>query len=566
MNNLNQFVLRRTLLAGAACVGIGFAGAAFASSLSESEPQAKFAVGMTTNFVRDFSKPFDTWGRKYKTEEYKSWLDDVDASGTPRTTVTNIYYPTAMSNGTAAGRGETLLPSALPAAAEGTQISVADIFQGDQKFTEYTFQGFPGNEFAFQGLLVEGIYQAYEGAPVADGSFPLVIMVHGLGSSVHAWASAAEYLAAQGYVVVTVAMTSDSAASPVFHDPASLWAEGKSQEEIYAAYGLRSGNTDSTVFRNFFGFLYQYDGPLLFESLPDPSLLTPTPEGALRSGQLMADLFDQRIEDVARVIAEMKYLNAPEVECRVGLEVENSPEDLCGFFAGRIDVDNIGVMGHSLGSMTAQASAAFLEDVDTAVGFNNGMPRLWEPYGGFPGDPVDGRPAGVPKPFLQIIGSDDFFVHYVFRDIHGNLYRAAGGDPDDNYPLADEQPWPTDDNPQPVARSAYNRATDDKMLLMFRDQGHGHATDDEPGVFSPGYEHEGLRLPATPDGAPEPYRVLGWIKDGGMDVYLPHVMRHYFLTHWFDWTLKGDEQARAALLDHPYTNGVEQLLETGVSQ
>ena len=223
-------------------------------------------------------------------------------------------------------------------------------------------------------------------------------------------------------------------------------------------------------------------------------------------------------------------------------------------------------MGHSLGSMTAQASAAFLGDVDTAVGFNNGMPRLWEPYGGIPGNPVDGRPAGVPKPFLQVIGSDDFFVHNVFRGIHGNLYRAAGGDPNDNYPLADEQPWPTDDNPQPVARSAYNRATDDKMLLMFRDLGHDHAADDWPGVFTPGYEHEGLRLPTTPDGAPEPYRVLGWIKDGGMDVYLPHLMRHYFLTHWFDWTLKGDGQARAALLNHPYTNGVQQLQETGVSQ
>ena len=104
------------------------------------------------------------------------------------------------------------------------------------------------------------------------------------------------------------------------------------------------------------------------------------------------------------------------------------------------------------------------------------------------------------------------------------------------------------------------------MLVMFRDQGHGHATDDEAGVFTPGHVHDGLRLPATPDGAPEPYRVMGCISDGGMDLYMPHLMRSYFLTHWFDWTLKGDERARAALLDHPYTNGVQQLLETGVSQ
>ena len=435
MIDANQSILRQTLLAGVACVGISFSGAAFAGSLSESEPQAKFAVGMTTNFVRDFSKPFDAWGRKYKTEEYKSWLDGVDASGTPRTTVTNIYYPTAMLDAPAAGRGEMTLPGALPAAAEGTQISVADVFQGDQNFAE----------LAFRGNLVEGIYQAHKDAPVADGSFPLVIMVHGLGGSVHTWASAAEYLAAQGYVVVTVALTSESAASPVFHDPASLWADGKSPAEIASAYRLRAGNSFSIVFRNFFGFLYQYNDPVSsFGNLPDPSLLDPTHEGALRSGQMMADLFDQRVEDVARVIAEMKYLNAPELECRVGLEVENSPEDLCGFFAGHIDVDKIGVMGHSLGSMTAQASAAFLGDVDTAVGFNNGMPRLWEPYGGIPGNPLDGRPAGVPKPFLQVIGSDDFFIHNVFHRIHGNLYRAAGGDPADRaiaFKIRHRVPW-----------------------------------------------------------------------------------------------------------------------------
>ncbi len=547
--------LHHSLMAGVAGLALTAAGAAAADSLADAEPQAEYAVGVATNFVRDFGKPFDAWGRKYKSEEYKAWLDEVDASGTPRTTVTNIYYPTAKGDGVAGGRADTTLPSPLPAAAAGDQVSVADIFLGDQGFAE----------MAFREGVVEDIYQAHKDAPIADGKFPLVIMVHGLGGSVHTWASAAEYLAAQGYIVVTVALTSESAASPVFHDPDSLWAKDKSPEEIIQAYQLRAGNSFGTVFANFFKFLYQYEEPVSFGQMPDPSLLTPTPEGALRSGQLMADLFDQRVEDVARVIAEMKFLNAPETECKVGLELENSSEPLCGFFTDHIDVEKIGVMGHSLGSMTAQASASFLGDVDTAVGFNNGMPRLWEPYGGIPGNPVDDKPAGVPKPFLQVIGSDDFFVHNVFRGVHGNLYGAAGGNPNDNYPLADEQPWPTDDNPQPVARSAFNRATAEKMLVMFRDQGHGHTTDDEGGVFTPGHEHQGLRLPATPDGAPEPYQVMGWIKDGDNDVYLPHLMRNYYLANWFDWTLKGDEEARAALVDHPFDQGVQQVLEEGVS-
>ncbi|SPJ30953.1 alpha/beta hydrolase [Falsiruegeria mediterranea] len=559
--SLPQSLHRRLMagVAGLAFCAVGTVGAAAADGLNNAEAEPKYAVGVAANFVRDFSKPFDAWGRKYKSDEYRAWLDEVDASGTPRTTVTRIYYPTAKGQGVAKGRAATTVPSPLPAAAEGEQISVAGLFLGDQDFAEMAFSTYGPQP------VVEGIYQAYENAPVAEGAFPLIVMVHGLGGSIHTWASAAEYLAAQGYIVVTVALTSESGASPVFHDPDSAWAKGKSLDEIIGAYQLRVANSYSTVFANFFKYLYQFEGPVSFENMPDPSDLTPTPEGALRSGQLMADLFNQRVEDVASVIAEMKFLNAPKTECEVGLVQAGSSEPLCGMFTEHVDVEHVGVMGHSLGSMTAQAAAAFLGDVDTAVGFNNGMPRLWEPYGGIPCNPEEGRPAGVQKPFLQVIGSDDFFVHNVFRGIHGNLYRAAGGDPADNYPLADEQPWPTKDNPQPVARSAFNRATAEKMLVMFRDQGHGHTTDDQEGAFTPGHPLQGMRLPSTPDAAPEPYQIMGWIKDGKNDVYLPHLMRNYYLTNWFDWTLKGDEQARAALVNHPFDQGVQHLLEEGVS-
>lgn len=82
----------------------------------------------------------------------------------------------------------------------------------------------------------------------------------------------------------------------------------------------------------------------------------------------------------------------------------------------------------------AQAAAGFYEDVDTALGFNSGMPRMW-PRGGFPGDPSDGLPAEVSKPFLMIISSNDDFVHMVFRRIHWQMFKAAGGDPRENYPL-----------------------------------------------------------------------------------------------------------------------------------
>lgn len=517
--------------------------------------RAEFAVGVVPNFVRDFSQPFDAWGMKYKSDDYRAFLAEMAAKGVPHTTFTHIYYPAVKGKGVVSNRAATTIPAPLPAAASGLQMTPADMFAGSKAMAGMAYQDWSSNP-----------YQAFIDAPIADGQFPLIILVHGLGGSVHTFASAAEYFASQGYIVVTVSLTSESAASPFAEDPSSP-AFGLSDEEKQRIYGLRQQEGGASVFANFMRLLFGYDKPLPTDGeMPPISELVAQPDGAARSGQSQADLFEQRVADVARVIAEMKYLNESEALCSAALEHSGYTKPLCGRFAGRIDVSNIGVMGHSLGSMTAQAAAAFYEDVDAVVGFNNGMPRMWEPWGGLPGDPVDGLPAGVSKPFLLVIGSDDDFVHNVFRRIHWQLFEAAGGDPTQNYPLELEQPWPTADNPQPVARATYERATAEKMLLVFRDQSHISAIDDEKDHFEPGAAIQGNRVPLSPSLVqPENYEILGWIKDGDYDVYLPHLMRNYFAVNWFDWILKGDESARGRLTDHPFDHGVQAMMQRGVS-
>ena len=527
-----------------------------AAELARAEPVAKYAVGIATNFVRDFSKPFDSWGRKYKSDTYRAWLDEVDALGVPRTTVTKIYYPSPKGEGLSEHGLENVVPSKLPAATEGREIEVSDLYFGKRVLAEMAFSA---------GPVIDDIYMAHEDAPLAEGKFPLVIMVHGLGGSLNTWASAAEHLTAQGYIVVTIALTSDSALAPVFEDEESAWVDQATTEEILEAYALRAENSFSTIFRNWYAMLFDYHEAIEFGAWPDPTTLkTATKEGARRVGQLMADLFDQRVEDVARVITEMKYLNESQLDCEVGLVTAKNPEPLCGFLAGAIDVGKIGIMGHSLGSMTAQASAAFNGDVDTAVGFNNGLPRSWEPYGGLPGDPSESIPAGIGKPFLQIIGSDDFFIHNVFRQVLWTSIEESGGDPRDHWLLEAELIWPNDDNPQPEALSAYNRASAEKMLVVFRDEDHSTAVDDWPGVYEPGRTMRGMRLPSSPETEPVEYEILGWIRDSDKDVYLPHLMRNYFLANWFNWTLKGNEDAREGLTDHPFDHGVLSLRSEGI--
>ncbi len=519
-------------------------------SLSDAYTPGPYAVGVKMNFVKDFSRPFDTWGAQYKNAAYRELLAKIDASDEPSTVVTNIYYPSPPS-ATRVRRPENLRPAALWAATSGKRQTTTDMFKGNKKLTKI-----------MSGNLGLHKYQSHVDASLAAGRFPLVVMIHGLGGGLRTWNHAAEYLASHGYIVVTLAYSSDSMDTPVFEDPNSFFAKTINDEERMDAYKLRSSETGTTVFRNFFKYLYGLNKDIVHEGdIPDPATLKARKGGGLEATKMMANLFEQRTEDLNAVIQEMKILSSPAQFCRTTLEKKGIQKNICGFFAGALDVDHIGVMGHSLGAITTQSALTFLPDVDTAIAFNNGLSKRWEPYGGFPNTSEIGLPDGVPKAFLIVIGSDDYFVHMVFRDIHLKWFEEAGGNINETYPLAIEQVWPTEDNPQPIARAAYERAQGAKALIMFRDQGHSAATDDEFNPEKPGITITGRRIPLDRNiTEPKTYTIAPWIKEGNHDVFLPHQMRNYFITAWFDWQLKGNEAAKVILLNHPFENSVKQYL------
>ncbi len=56
------------------------------------------------------------------------------------------------------------------------------------------------------------------------------------------------------------------------------------------------------------------------------------------------------------------------------------------------------------------------------------------------------------------------------------------------------------------------------------------------------------------------YEQLGWIEKEGKQVYLPHHMRNYFMTTWFNWQLKGDKSQKEKLLNHPFDDSVKKIL------
>ncbi len=510
----------------------------------ESEP-VKYAAGVKSYFFHNEDANFDDWGKKYKSDQYRELLSKIEAAGDVRSIHTNIYYPANKSDQRASGLN--IVPAPLFAAQDGQLATDVDFYEGNAELPR-SLEAHHGMENPSGNKIIQR--QSYKDASIADGQFPLVVMIHGLGGGHNTWNRAAEFMAANGYIVATIAYTSDSGTTPVFEDPASNYAKTRTPEELLQDYRLvHSGST--AVFKGFFRFLYneESDPDRGVQGFPDISKLNAVRGGGVKATRMMGDLFEQRTEDLATVIRSISELNEQD-----------------SFFKNRIDVSNIGVMGHSLGSITTQSALVNIPEVKTAVAFNNGLPRSWEPYGGFPDKSGDAsKPDGVPKDILFVIGSDDNFVHMVFKEIFFKWYADAGGNIQETMPLPAEQVWPTEYNPQPVAKSSYERAMARKMMIMFKDQGHASAVDDA--TYTPGEKLVGQRVPLGRNQNSfdaEKYNTLGWIEQDGKQVYFPYVMRNYFIKAWFDWQLKGQQNQKEKLIDHPFDVGVKEMLHSGI--
>ena len=494
------------LVAGAVGMALFTANIVAAGPLAESELKAKYAVGIASGFIHDHTRPFDVWGEKYGSPKYQELLKQVNGAGVPATIPIHVFYPTPPSEKFAPVRAATSVPTPLPAAKDGKLATLTDLYFGNKQLANHGFMG---------PTIMDQTVEAYKGAPVADGQFPLLIGVHGGGGGISSLSGIAQRLASQGYIAVVFAVTADGMPAPIFDDPQSPFVKTASPELLASAYEMRANNGMNAAFRHWFVNLYQYNKPFNFGRLfGDPTATPPlgeikaTKEGAHKNAVLMQEMFTQRLADVSAVIREMKALNKPDDEAKLAINQDGFTQPLIGKFTGHIDTTKIGVFGHSLGGMTAQVASAFLEDVDASVSLANGMQRNWEPNGGFPNG------AGTRKPALTITGSQDFAVHMLLRVLHWKLFEKAGGDMADNFRLPSERKWPTEDNPLPESMAAYERATGPKMYVTTRNQDHFQVTDDFPIPYMPGEQQQTFRIPTSID-VPlgQKVDILGWVKE-----------------------------------------------------
>ena len=561
------------VVVAAAVVAGGCAGDG-APDVDEYTEAGPYRVGLTRLYFHDAERPFDAWNARYASAGYQAVINEINAAGERQIVAAHMWYPARADD-------------------SGRAASLADFFGSKSEFFSdafeklfigYAAQGLSGpdlrpDESIFSRPRLSGaiseqinaraIRSAYAAA-IADGRFPVIIAAHGLGGVSLGWASFAYYLASRGYVVIAPSFVSDSGAPHVLDSPDSAYFARAGTAGLERAYRTLLG--ESKVIPGFYKYFFGYEVPMEMEALPTGVKFRYVPGGGRRVGEMMGALFGQRVADLQTIIDGLESLDKDRDSCLadyLGRAQQVHGAEVCGAYTAALDTSRIGVMGHSLGSMSAQFVSARDDRVLTAVGYNNGPPRYWEPPGIF-GDATaaDGQPAGVSKPFLQIHGSEDAFVQSIFRGLMWNTLTAAGGKPEEIWLLAPERVLPSAENPQPIARNAYDRATGDKMIVSIKDVNHDSLVHDAGALSSKqnpfvvaGKKYwtnaQPARRKALGADALEPafegaeFIPLNWDMVGRKLVYLPTFLRNYYTRNWFDLYLKGERRARGVIADPP---------------
>ena len=534
---------------------------------AEPPPQAyvergEYEVGVSALFFHDPDRPFDTWNAAHASDNYKATLAKIVAAGENQIVAAHIWYPVDAGDSTRAATFEDFSSSAS-SVIQNAYASFPSFFLSSLASEDPASANIFSDQSAMAAMVEEvkgRLISARYKAPIAEGPFPVLIAAHGLGGTSLGWAKFGEYLASYGYVVVAPNFISDGMLPIVFDSPDSRYAQSVDMASIDSAYQTILG--ESKVITGFYKYFFGQDAPSGFGGSPGQTELRVLPDGGRKVGEMMGQFFTQRVGDVDTIIDGLESLNKGSESCAAEYAQRGQPRhgaEVCGMFAGALDLAHLGVMGHSLGSMTAQFAVAKSDRIVAAVGYNNGPPRYWEPPGIFgDGLAADGQPAGNPKPVMQIHGSEDAFVQNVFRGLMWNMLSAAGGNPEDIWTLEQERVLPTDENPQPIARNAYNRATGDKVIISLKDLNHDAIVDDFTPLFSEqtpivvnGNRHWTTIEPRTRKGVGqqaleqgfqgESYPPLAWDTIGDYAVYMPTYLRNYYTKNWFDFYLKGDQ-------------------------
>ena len=447
-----------------------------------------YAVGSTTFFMHDESRGYDS----------VAGIDDGI-----RTLITEIWYPV---------EHDSVMSDAYQKATYGDYV-FGDAMMHRRMMTQTTFFHLTP-ETVRDGVTMEQIAAAidelfsrerdsYVNAPPASANegWPVVVMSHGDAGSRYNMESACEYLAAHGYFVIAPEHTGNSPYAMTGRDPA-----------------LVAGSGDPELLETMSPVLQRLDehGAYGSEATYGQSY-TPLSEGGDSAGFLQ-DLdrsLLQRLNDLRATLDELERINHT------------------GTFAGRLDLERIGLMGRSFGGATTIMGLS-MEPRFTA-GFSV-VPPAWA-------DPRPSLPAGMLAPpgeeSVLLAAAGPFPLLTLSKPVvllsgaEDGLIIGLG---------AQMGATPTPDDPHPILREAWESSDAPVVWGLLADSNHGSF-----GVSGP-YWWPDLK-PNTQARHFDSTREFDLVTPA-----LAHQMQKELALAFFDLTIREDGEAQTRLLDNRYAN------------
>ncbi len=449
-----------------------------------------YAVGSSTFFIHDESRPFDS-------------VAGVDTG--MRTLVTELWYPVAKD-----------AVDGYKKATYGDYVfgnrAVHQMMMTQTTFFHLTPESV--REGVDQETIDAGIEElftrerdSYTDAPLAQSTspFPVVVMTHGDAGSRYNMETVCEYLAAHGYVVIAPEHTGNSPFAMTGADPA-LAADGDPDFR-----DRMSGVLELLDENGVYGNIETYG-----QSYTPLATGRESPEFAVN---LDASLL-QRLGDLRAALAELDRLQAE------------------GRFAGRLNLDRIGLVGRSFGGAT------------TLLGL--GMePRFTAGFSVVPPGYLDLR-STIPKQFLVPAGEESVLLSdgggfplgeftkptFLLSGAEDHLIIGLGADGAQMLGL----PAPSAASPHPVLRAAYEASEAPVIWGMLADS-----------------NHSSLGVSGTywwPELKPD--TMARYFEEGAefklIDVELAHLIQKTKALAFFDLTIREDKTARDRLLDQSWAD------------
>ncbi len=490
--------LRAAVLSGVLCVSAALGACSDRSAPAAPETDAEtetvitarpstrpFAVGSHSRFIHDDTRGYDTVAGVHEGV---------------RTLITEVWYPVEHD---AVTRGDY------------RRATYGDYVFGNRAMhrrmmTDTTFfhltpdtvrEGVSQSQIdAAIDELFERARHSFVDAPLASSAqkLPIVVMTHGDAGSRYNMESACEHLAAHGYLVIAPEHTGNSPYSMTGADPAlGIGVDPEFAAKMSPVLALLDEHG-------------AYGSPETYGQTYTPLVSS---EDQIKALKLLDASLIQRLNDLRATLAELERMNAS------------------GPFAGRLDLERIGLMGRSFGGAS------------TLVGLNM-EPRIRAGMAVVPPGWPDVRATLAP----QLLAAPD--VESVLFAAEGEFALAHIGKPtlllsgaEDDLIIALQAGGPvtpTVDNPHPFIRAAYEASDALAVWALLGDSNHGSF-----GVSGPYWWPHLKTNTRTRYFAPEQTYTL-------VDSALAHEIQRDKALAFFDLTLREDAAAVQRLMDQRY--------------